>query len=73
MHEVQVNRLGVLSLPRKSVVRLTDHPDKTLDVYRGHKTTMQLYTNVMYILVLELELYFKLTLESIKVYGYTII
>ena len=41
MHEVQVNRLGGLSLPRKSVVRLTDRPDMTLDVYRGRKTTMQ--------------------------------
>ena len=36
-----VNRLGGLSLPRKSVVRLTDHPDMTLDVYRGRKTTKQ--------------------------------
>ena len=41
MHEVLVNRLGGLSLPRKSVVRLTDCPDMTLDVYRGRKTTMQ--------------------------------
>ena len=41
MHEVLVNHLGGLSLPRKSVVRLTDHPDMTLDVYRGRKTTMQ--------------------------------
>ena len=41
MHEVLVNRLGGLSLPRKSVVRLTDQPDMTLDVYRGRKTTMQ--------------------------------
>ena len=40
MHEVLVNRLGGLSLPRKSVVRLTDRPDMTLDVYRGRKTTM---------------------------------
>ena len=39
MHEVLVNRLGGLSLSRKSVVRLTDRPDMTLDVYRG--TTMQ--------------------------------
>ena len=31
MHEVLVNDLGGLSLPRKSVVRLTDHPDMTLD------------------------------------------
>ena len=39
--EVLVNRLGGLSLPRKSVVRLTDRPNMTLDVYRGRKTTMQ--------------------------------
>ena len=39
MHEVLVNRLGGLSLPRKSVVRLTDRPNMTLDVYRGRKTT----------------------------------
>ena len=42
MHEVLVNCLGGLSLPRKSVVRLTDRPDMTLDVYRGRKTTLQL-------------------------------
>ena len=41
VHEVLVNRLGGLSLPRKSVVRLTDRPDMTLDVYCGSKTTMQ--------------------------------
>ena len=41
MHEVLVNRLGGLSLPRKSVIRLTDRPDMTLDVYRGRKTTIQ--------------------------------
>ena len=41
MHEVLVNRLGGLSLPRKSVVRLTDRPDMTLDVYRGRKTINQ--------------------------------
>ena len=32
MHELLVNRLGDLSLPRKCVVRLTDRPDMTLDV-----------------------------------------
>ena len=41
MHEVLVNRLGGLSLPRKSVIRLTDRSDMTLDVYRGCKTTIQ--------------------------------
>ena len=41
MHKVLVNRLGGQSLPRKSVVRLTDRPDMTLDVYRGRKTTTQ--------------------------------
>ena len=41
MPEVLVNGLGGLSLPRKSVVRLTDRLDMTLDVYRGRKTTIQ--------------------------------
>ena len=31
MHEVLVNRLGGLSLPRKSVVRLTDRPEMTVE------------------------------------------
>ena len=38
MQEALVNRLGGLGLPRTSVVRLTDRPDITLDVYRGRKT-----------------------------------
>ena len=50
MHEVLVNRLGGLSLPRKSVVRLTDRPDMTLDVYRGRKTTIQQYNDSIVIL-----------------------
>ena len=41
MHEVLVNRLRGLSLPRKAVVRLNDRPDMTLDVYRGRKTIKQ--------------------------------
>ena len=41
MHELLVNRLGGLCLPMKSVVRLTDRRDMTLDVYRGHKATIQ--------------------------------
>ena len=48
VHEVLVNRLGGLSLPRKSVVRLTDRPDMTLDVYRGRKRTMQQCNNSRY-------------------------
>ena len=47
VHKVLVNRLGGLSLHRKSVVRLTDRPDMTLDVYRGRKTTMQQQQNVV--------------------------
>ena len=39
VHKALVNSLGVLSLLRKSVVRLTDCPDMTLNVYRGCKTT----------------------------------
>ena len=41
VNEVVVNRLGGLSLPRKSMVWLTVRPDLTLDVYRGRKTTTQ--------------------------------
>ena len=41
MHEVLVNRLGGLSLSRKSVVRLTDRLEMTLDVYHGRKTKRQ--------------------------------
>ena len=47
MHKVLVNRLGGLSLPRKSVVRLTDRPDMTLDVYRGRKTTIQQQSHLL--------------------------
>ena len=39
--KVLVNRLGGLSLSRKSVVRITNRPNMTLDVYRRCKTTMQ--------------------------------
>ena len=49
MQEVLVNRLGGLSLPRKNVVRLTDRPDMTLDVYRGRKTTIQQQQQQQYI------------------------
>ena len=38
MHLVLVNCLGGLSLPRKSVVRLTDRLDMTIAVYCGCKT-----------------------------------
>ena len=41
VHKVLVKGLGGLSLPRKSVARLTDRPDTTLDVYCGRKTTTQ--------------------------------
>ena len=48
VHEVLVNRLGGLSLPWKSVVRLTDRPDMTLDVYRGRKATIQQQQQLMF-------------------------
>ena len=41
LHEVLVNHLGGLSLPRESVVRLTDSHDMTLAVYRGRKAIKQ--------------------------------
>ena len=46
MHEVLVNRLGGLSLPRESVGRLIDRPDMTIDVYRGRKTTIKYNSQV---------------------------
>ena len=39
VHEVLVNRLGGLSLPWKSVVKLANRPDMIIDVYCGRKTT----------------------------------
>ena len=39
MHEVLINHLGGLSLPRKSVVGLNDYLDMTKAVYCGRKTT----------------------------------
>ena len=53
MHEVLVNRLGGLSLSRKSVVRLTDRPDVTLDVYCGRKTTIQQQQQILDIRALD--------------------
>ena len=49
VHKVLVNRVGGLNLPRKSVVRLTDRPIMTLDVYRGRKTTIQ-HTTTQFLL-----------------------
>ena len=53
VHNVLFNRLGGLSLPRISVVKLTDRPDMTLDVYRGRKTTIQQYNITLRIQRLE--------------------
>ena len=48
MHEVVVNRLGGLSLSRKSVVRLTDRLDMNLDVYRGRRIAMKQQQQLRY-------------------------
>ena len=42
MHLVVVNKLVGLSLPRNSVVKLTDRPEMTITVYLGHQETKQL-------------------------------
>ena len=60
MHEVLVNRLGGLSLPRKSVVRLTDRPDMTLDVYRGRKTTIQQQYNFTVFMINRIDTFIKI-------------
>ena len=41
MHEVLVNRSGGQSLPSKSVVKLTNPSDMTIDIYHGRKTRTQ--------------------------------
>ena len=60
MHEVLVNGLGGLSLPRKSVGRLTDRPAMTLDVYRGRKTTMQQQQPILMIEISEINIFFSI-------------
>ena len=50
VHEILVNHLGGLSLPRKSAVRLTDLPDMTAAVYRGRKTTQQDSDGMAYVI-----------------------
>ena len=72
MHEVLVNRLGGLSLPRKSVVRLTDRPDMTLDVYRGRKTTIQQIQQPFVFIDLKLLFYLPLFLFYTNAYLYSI-
>ena len=46
MHEILVNYLGGLHLPKKCVVWLADSLDMTLDVYRGRRTTTQQQLNI---------------------------
>ena len=48
VHWVLVDRIVGLSLSRKSVVRLTDHPDMTIAVYHGH--VKQQHTNLQHLL-----------------------
>ena len=55
VHKVLVDRLGGLSLPRKSVVRLTDCPDMTLDVNKNATTTTKILLNYWF----HLELFWK--------------
>ena len=65
VHEVLVNRLRDLSLPRKSVVRLTDRPGMTINVFWGRNTTAthnnSKYTknvNLLYIKVFKIYTFF---------------
>ena len=73
MHEVLVNRLGGLSLPRKSVVRLTDRPDMTLDVYRGRKTTMHQFSELQNVLFDLLYFLRNNTLNTVPTYKSTML
>ena len=49
VHLVLVNHLGGQSLPRNSLVRLTDHLDMTIGVYHGRKRTKQQTTTTLFI------------------------
>ena len=69
VHEVLVKRLGGLSLPRKSVVRLTDRPNMTLDVYRGRKTTIQPTNLICGLTGYSARDLWLLTKEAVKVIG----
>ena len=71
VHEILVNRLGGLSLPRKSVVRLTDRPDMTLDVYRGRKITIQQHLGFITLQVKSVVLRQKLHLWFTDIYSFT--
>ena len=71
MHEVLVNRLGGLSLPRKSVVRLTDRPDMTLYVYRGRKTIQQQRQQQLLCLSIFLNLYFCMKCDIYAIYFFS--
>ena len=58
MQEVLVNRLGGISLARKSVGRVTDRLDMTINVYRGRRTTTttlegNLFASLRFYLVVE--------------------
>ena len=66
MHEVLVNRLGGLSLPRKSVVRVTDHRDMTLAVYHGRKTTTLIATMYVYPSVIHFHCVLSCTLITVR-------
>ena len=46
MHKVLVNRLGGLSLPGKSVIRLSDRPNITTAVYNNTTKTDRLEQTV---------------------------
>ena len=47
VHKVLVNCLRGLSLPRKSMVRITDHLDMTSAVKHGRKTTQHVTINLI--------------------------
>ena len=53
VHEVLVNRLGRLNLSRKSVVRLTDRPDMTSDIYCGRKITTQQIKRIIHYQIIQ--------------------
>ena len=51
MHLVMYDCLGGLSMPRNSVVRLTDHPDMTVTVYHGCISDKTITTHMLQLYV----------------------
>ena len=53
-------------MPRKNVVRLTDRPNMTLDVYRGRETTIQQQQILQFLMTIQSEFFSTETSDFLK-------